>query len=135
LSDTEPSDAGIVDGYLFNATGAKMIWLGLITLTIGAFIIQCLSFLFILQIPYLASVLAASLNVTLGLVTAGLAHLRRQPVESWLIYGAFAWPIALIHLFSIPAAKPEDGAAAPTKLQVPADGLTKATGQQVPRLP
>lgn len=112
-----------------------MFWLGLTTLTIGAFIIECLFFLFILQFPYFASALAASLNVIMGLLVAGIAHWRRQPVETWLIYGAFAWPIALIHLLSIPSNRAQTIAPEPVKLSETAEEIAKTTGQEIPRLP
>ena len=112
-----------------------MFWLGLTTLTIGAFIIECLFFLFALQIPYFASVLAASLNVLMGLVVAGIAWWRRQPVETWLIYGAFAWPVALIHLLSLPSHRVPAATSQPVKLSETAGEIAKTTGQEIPRLP
>ena len=113
-----------------------MFWLGLTTLTIGAFIIECLFCLFILQIPYLASTLVASLNVTMGLLVAGIAYWRRQPVETWLIYGAFAWPVALIHLLSIPSNRPQAMTPKPVKLSETAEEIAETTtGHEIPRLP
>ncbi|MDY0881618.1 hypothetical protein ACFPL7_18675 [Dongia soli] len=120
----------------FNAIGTTMFWLGLTTLSIGAFIIECLFFLFILQIPYFASALAASLNVAMGLFVAGIAYWRRQPVETWLIYGAFAWPAALIHLLSIPSNRAQAVVPEPVILSETAEKIAKtAAGQEIPRLP
>jgi hypothetical protein len=118
-----------------------MFWLGLTTLTIGAFIIQCLFCLFILQIPYFFSVLVASLNVVMGLLVASIAHWRRQPVETWLIYGAFAWPVALIHLLSISSNRARTHTAQahtpePVELSETTEEIAKAAaGQGVPHLP
>ncbi|TXH37632.1 MAG: hypothetical protein E6Q98_07650 [Rhodospirillaceae bacterium] len=112
-----------------------MFWLGLTTLTIGAFIVECLFCLFVLQIPYSFSVLTALLNVTMGLLVAGIAHWRRQPVETWLIYGAFAWPVALIHLLSISSNRAQTMTPEPVHLSEPAEEIAKTTGQEIPRLP
>jgi hypothetical protein len=72
----------------------------------------------------------------MGLFVAGIAYWRRQPVETWLIYGAFAWPVALIHLLSIPSNRGQAATPEPVKLSEAAEEIVKtATGQEIPRLP
>lgn len=82
-----------------------MLWLGLLTYSIGIFILECLLFIFGLHMSYESGLALALLNAVMGFLLGTLAYWRRRPAEIWGLYGTVAWPIALIHILSIPVGK------------------------------
>ena len=82
-----------------------MLWLGLLTYSIGVFILECLLFIFGLHMTYETGMALALLNAVMGFLLGVIAYWKGRPAEIWGLYGTVAWPIALIHILSIPAGK------------------------------
>lgn len=87
-----------------------MLWLGLLTLSIAIFVIECLLFIFGFRFSYDIGLSLAVLNAGMGFAAAVVAQIKKLPPESWLVYAAVAWPLALIHLASISSKQENDAA-------------------------